>query len=260
MLNIENQKQSHDPMISPINKRTFLVNSLLIISLGVFLILRSTKKVVIITKPPVTSETASEISKSVCDEVIQQTKFDPVTKYEGKPAEVNFSSLPKAKMYSTAITIGASHGPNFAGHFTFASWGCGTGCGGYAIVDSITGNIVEYIPFNPDSNSHDYNEASRLFIENPKEDFEKYRGKTLKEIPDDWDAHLTRRYFALIEEDNGEAWMKNICNEYGLDGIYAIEDGDFSESKSKDMAGMVSEYETEKWQGKTNHTHLTREI
>ena len=203
------------------------------------------------TKEMVETKQELILSKSVCDEVIQQTKLDPVSMYEGIPTKVNFSSLPEAKKYSTAITIGASYGPNFAGHFTFASWGCGTGCGGYAIVDSITGNIVEYIPFNPDSNSHDYNEASRIFIENPKEDFEKYRGKTLKEIPDDWDAHLTRRYYVLTEEDNGDVWMKNICNEYGLDGIYAIEDGEFSEPKSKDLQLMVSEYETEKWHGKT---------
>jgi len=34
-------------------------------------------------------------------------------------------------------------GPNFAGHFTIAAWGCGTGCEQIAIVDNESGHVYE---------------------------------------------------------------------------------------------------------------------
>jgi len=37
-------------------------------------------------------------------------------------------------------------GPNFAGHYTIASWGCGSmSCTSFAIVNNITGDV--YLPF-----------------------------------------------------------------------------------------------------------------
>ena len=32
-------------------------------------------------------------------------------------------------------------GVNFAGHYVVASWGCGTGCAQFAIIDAITGDL-----------------------------------------------------------------------------------------------------------------------
>ena len=178
----------------------------------------------------------SVISKSVCDEVLMQADLAPVEKFEGKPAIVNFATNPKAKRFYTAITTQTSGGSNFAGHFAIAGWGCGTGCGGYAIVDSITGKIVEYVPFNEDSNSFSYNIDSRLLILNPKKEYEVYKGKTLEEIlnEDTWDAHLSRTYYELIEEENGSVWLNKLCTENALDGIYTL-DG----SKKNDSSVMI---------------------
>ena len=37
----------------------------------------------------------------------------------------------------------AAEGPNFAGHYTVAIWGCGTSCAQFAIVDNATGEVFD---------------------------------------------------------------------------------------------------------------------
>ena len=44
-------------------------------------------------------------------------------------------------MFRTRITKEALQGPNFAGHYTVATWGCGTGCTEFAIVNAKTGTV-----------------------------------------------------------------------------------------------------------------------
>lgn len=41
----------------------------------------------------------------------------------------------KTKKYKTVITHDASNGVNFSGHFRVVTWGCGTDCHQFAIVD-----------------------------------------------------------------------------------------------------------------------------
>ena len=43
--------------------------------------------------------------------------------------------------YRTTIRESASEGVNFAGHYRLVSWGCGTGCAEWAVVDGITGRV-----------------------------------------------------------------------------------------------------------------------
>jgi hypothetical protein len=43
----------------------------------------------------------------------------------------------------TRIRYGAKGPVEFAGHYTLPRWGCGAGCNGIAIVDSITGRVYE---------------------------------------------------------------------------------------------------------------------
>jgi hypothetical protein len=47
------------------------------------------------------------------------------------------------KQHTTAIRKGVKQGPNFAGHYVLVSWGCGTSCAAYVIVDAISGGIYE---------------------------------------------------------------------------------------------------------------------
>lgn len=69
----------------------------------------------------------------------------PVQKrFTGKPAPVKISH-PRARQFRTMIRTQARNEPNFAGHYTLATWGCGSGCRGFAVVDARTGKVY----FNP---------------------------------------------------------------------------------------------------------------
>ena len=51
-----------------------------------------------------------------------------------------------ARMLRTMLRNEAKSGPNFAGHFTLARWGCGAGCISWAIIDAANG-VVWFPPF-----------------------------------------------------------------------------------------------------------------
>ena len=63
------------------------------------------------------------MSKSVCDEILKETTLEPVILFEGKPAKVNFLKYPELNLHRTIISEQVAEGSNFAGHFTFVSWG-----------------------------------------------------------------------------------------------------------------------------------------
>ena len=58
-----------------------------------------------------------------------------------KPALVNLASHAKARTYRTVLRDGAKTGPNFAGHYTIVTWGCGTACNEVGVVDARNGNV-----------------------------------------------------------------------------------------------------------------------
>lgn len=70
-------------------------------------------------------------------------------RFEDYPAAEIFKGSPAApklrrpgdRLFRTKIREGAAKGPNFAGHFTIADWGCGAGCVSIAIVDAKNGTI-----------------------------------------------------------------------------------------------------------------------
>lgn len=53
---------------------------------------------------------------------------------------LHFSSA-QGRRYRTVIRASAQQGPNFAGHHRLATWGCGTDCRGFAIVNLRTGQV-----------------------------------------------------------------------------------------------------------------------
>ncbi len=62
--------------------------------------------------------------------------------FKNEPAPVDLASNPKASQFRTRLQASAKEGPNFAGHYTFIDWGCGTGCTSFAIVDAKTGGVL----------------------------------------------------------------------------------------------------------------------
>jgi len=94
--------------------------------------------------------------------------------FKGKPAVPMFSSS-KLKNYRTVISEAARKGPNFAGHYTIAEWGCGSGCVSMAIIDARDGRVwgapvtTLSLPLAADANGRTYQgfvyqKQSRLLI------------------------------------------------------------------------------------------------
>ncbi|HKD78732.1 MAG TPA: hypothetical protein VKH81_03510 [Candidatus Angelobacter sp.] len=61
--------------------------------------------------------------------------------YQGKPAVPILSK--DQRWYRTVIREGAKSKVQFAGHYTVPIFGCGAGCAGFYLVDSITGKVYD---------------------------------------------------------------------------------------------------------------------
>jgi hypothetical protein len=67
----------------------------------------------------------------------------PITEvFKGTPAAPKLTTAGQ-KAYRTLIREWAAKGPNFAGHYALAQWGCGAGCLQIAVVDLKTGAVYE---------------------------------------------------------------------------------------------------------------------
>jgi hypothetical protein len=97
-------------------------------------------------------------------EIFQTYKVNEI--YCGKKHTVNFESNRTARVYRTVILENYRlSGVNFAGHYFFVYWGCGSPCAGSAIVDVITGKVYD----GPDSAfGYKFEKDSRLVIVNPR--------------------------------------------------------------------------------------------
>ncbi len=61
-------------------------------------------------------------------------------KFSGKPAQPVLKTA-QDREFRTVIRDAAAKGPNFAGHYTIAQWGCGAGCVSIVVVDAANGAI-----------------------------------------------------------------------------------------------------------------------
>jgi hypothetical protein len=91
--------------------------------------------------------------------------------FKGRPAKVDFKSHPQARMYRTQLRDQTKRGANFAGHFRLVTWGCGTSCQSFAIVDCETGRVyfkkdLPYVTAAPaeDGPQLHFKVNSRLFV------------------------------------------------------------------------------------------------
>jgi hypothetical protein len=71
--------------------------------------------------------------------------FAVASKMVGSPASPKVSSG-RAHMYRTLLRKEGSKPPNFAGHYRIVTWGCGTCCNEFAIVNSQNGEVY-FSPF-----------------------------------------------------------------------------------------------------------------
>jgi hypothetical protein len=87
---------------------------------------------------------ACVLALSIAAAANESFPFDkyPAEVFHGKPTVPHLETA-RARDFSTVILKEAKRGPNFAGHYAIVSWGCGTSCGSYVIVDSRSGRVYE---------------------------------------------------------------------------------------------------------------------
>lgn len=97
-------------------------------------------------------------------------KFEdfPATEFSSnKKIIVDINSDPIGRTYRSAIRGDVeSFGINFAGKYSTADWGCGSGCQDGVIVDADSGHIYR-LPGVPMVNGYEARKNSRLLIQNP---------------------------------------------------------------------------------------------
>jgi hypothetical protein len=93
----------------------------------------------------------------------QVSKQDKAPQFEDYPAAATFHGTPAApilttpgqRLFRTMIRTAAQKGPNFAGHYAIAEWGCGTACVSMAVIDVQSGKVDEG-PFGMLPKAHVY--------------------------------------------------------------------------------------------------------
>ena len=58
-----------------------------------------------------------------------------------RPASVVLAGR-EARRFRSALRDAAKAGPNFAGHYTIAGWGCGASCTDWGVIDARTGKVT----------------------------------------------------------------------------------------------------------------------
>ncbi len=193
-----------------------------------------------------TDEIQPIISKALtCADVLERqeerlaTSTDSkIVVYEGDYAkEPDFSIFKDAIEYKKVITDALKNGPNFAGKFVVAEWGCGTGCQEHAVVDVESGLVVAFglqTEFGVD-----YSLESTLLVTNPinklpKLPDSKYETESIALSL----ARLPREYYRLTTDAlSGTQYLVRLCVENSTSGYIEVED---------DRLGVVNGNEEEK--------------
>lgn len=138
--------------------------------------------------------------------------------YTGTIAPINFDSpnFPEVKNFTNAISDAVKGGPNFAGHFVIAEWGCGTNCQDHAIVDVITGNIVAY--GIPSERGLSFNVGSSLIMTNPSAEIPSSDALTKLSFDEQLYWYNTPREYYALSEHEGTVTLDRLCIENSLQG------------------------------------------
>lgn len=180
----------------------YLLVSLIVITAFCVLFNRQSKKVLISNTTSNLAKTSVD-EKTACSDVIAKYATESgIPKYSGDIKQINFNSLPEAKLFKTTITNSYKEGANFAGHYNLSLWGCGTDCFGMSITDVETGNIIEYSPIHEGYHLDGYNVDNRLIVFNPI------------------NAGMERKIYKLSESSNKTNALELICSEISQNDMY----------------------------------------
>jgi len=74
------------------------------------------------------------------DSIPKFDNFRVVTQWDGANAPIKLAGRSE-RMYRTQLSRGAKERPDFAGHYHFVFWGCGSLCAAAALIDLKTGDV-----------------------------------------------------------------------------------------------------------------------
>lgn len=77
-----------------------------------------------------------------------QTSAPTFSQYHADARKVDKPIAPilrskRQRTFRTRIREAAAEGPNFAGQYKIAEWGCGAGCASFAIIDEVSGTVYD---------------------------------------------------------------------------------------------------------------------
>lgn len=133
--------------------------------------------------------------------------------YVGSKAKLDNNSHPLAKQFKTRIkTTYEQQGLNFAGHYCFVYWDCGSGCKMSIIIDLKTGKVF---PGPTSSTGYEFRKDSkRITINPPYADYFNngdnagyYRADCEWCIPEIWVWDEEKRHF--VQEDSSPLKLDN---------------------------------------------------
>lgn len=131
------------------------------------------------------------IKNGLTNDTLVKFKPHPFTDYAVEPIEIkfnkklDFSNYEFKKMFRTATKNDIEeNGVNFAGHFCFAYWGCGSPCKLSAVVDLKTGKVYNGLPSGI---GYSFTKDSRLLIVNPLDSTNWYDITVPYAIPEEYE-------------------------------------------------------------------------
>lgn len=140
--------------------------------------------------------------------------------YGGPVASVDFenSNLAQAANFKSAILEAVAKGPNFAGKYAVAQWGCGTSCQGHAVVNVESGKIIA---FGPETQAGiGISEESPILITNPKENFPAVAEMQKADLVQLTSlANIPREYYVLVGDSDSTVGLQKICTENPFEGM-----------------------------------------
>jgi len=80
--------------------------------------------------------------RSLYAQSVSFKNFEVPVNFHGIPAKP-LQNTSNARRYRTMIRLAVAHGPNFADHYVLATWGCGSGCSMFSIVDAADGRVYD---------------------------------------------------------------------------------------------------------------------
>ena len=96
--------------------------------------------------------------------------------FASPPSPLDLKSDRLARLYRTRLRNAAQTGPNFADHYTLASWGCGSSCQVWAIIDAKTGRVFPKL-LQSTAGAEFYPDSRLLILDSPRKVREMFSGQ-----------------------------------------------------------------------------------